>query len=85
MKIVIRVIGGVPVLRDCGAKPLVVMTSLKSTCIIKKEGKKKEKEEEEKYFARGPLTASVARRRGLWMMQIDTWPWSHLLGSRGSN
>ena len=26
---------------------------------------------------RGPRTAIVACRRGLWMMQIDTWPWSH--------
>ena len=25
----------------------------------------------------GPRTASVAYRRGLWMMQIDTWPWFH--------
>ena len=25
----------------------------------------------------GPRTASVAYCRGFWMMQIDTWPWSH--------
>ena len=25
----------------------------------------------------GSWTASVACRRSLWMMQIDTWPWSH--------
>ena len=25
-----------------------------------------------------PRTASVTCRCGLWMMQIDTWPWSHI-------
>ena len=29
----------------------------------------------------GPRTATVACRRGLWMMQVNIWPWSpHLLG-----
>ena len=29
----------------------------------------------------GPRTTSVACRRGLWMMQVNIWPWSpHLLG-----
>ena len=30
-----------------------------------------------KIILHGPQTASVASCRSLWMMQIDTWPWSH--------
>ena len=39
--------------------------------------KKKKKNKQTNKILRGPRTTSVACCRGLWMMQVDIWPWSH--------